>query len=71
MQRPLCCAQAPDIFTFVVFTCFAAIAGDIDAAASAAAIPILTIRFMKSSQIIPIVTIIRSRAKRTSAAPCR
>src|SRR5690348_16005 len=53
MQRPLCCAQAPDIFAFVAFACFAANAGDIDAVASAAAIPILTIHFMKTSQIIP------------------
>jgi len=53
MQRPLCCAQAPDIFVFDDFACFAAIAGDIDDAASAAAIATLTIHFMKASQTLP------------------
>jgi hypothetical protein len=48
MQRPLCCAQAPDIFVFATLACFAAIAGDIDAVASAAAIAILPIRFIKA-----------------------
>jgi hypothetical protein len=47
MQRPLCCAQAPDIFAFGVFACFAAIAGEIDTAARAVAIAALTIHFME------------------------
>jgi hypothetical protein len=47
MQRPLCCAQAPDIVAFVAFACFAAIAGDVDAAARAAAIAILTTNLME------------------------
>jgi hypothetical protein len=35
-QRPFCCAQAPDIVAFVAFACFAANAGDVNAAARAA-----------------------------------
>jgi mannose/cellobiose epimerase-like protein (N-acyl-D-glucosamine 2-epimerase family) len=48
-QRPLCCAQAPDIFALVAFACFAAMAGDADAAARTAAIVILTTHFMDAS----------------------
>ncbi len=48
MHRPLCCAQAPDICGFVSLACFAAMAGDIDAAAKTAAIVILTINFTES-----------------------
>jgi len=46
MQRPLCCAQAPDI-VFAGFACFAAIAGDTDAAARTAAIVVLTTHLME------------------------
>jgi hypothetical protein len=46
MQRPLGCAQAPDIFGFGSFACFAAMAEDIDAPARAAATAMLTNRLM-------------------------
>jgi hypothetical protein len=46
-QRPLGCAQAPDIFGFGDFACFAAMAGHVDAAARTAAIAILTTNLME------------------------
>jgi hypothetical protein len=47
IQRPLGCAQAPDIFGFGDFPCFAAMAGHVDAAARTAAIAILTTNLME------------------------
>jgi hypothetical protein len=46
MQRPPCCAQAPDIAP-AGFACFAAMAGDIDAAARTVAIVIPTTHLME------------------------
>jgi len=49
MQRPLCCTQAPDI-AFAGFACFAALEGDIDAAARTAATVIPTTHLMEGSR---------------------
>src|SRR5215472_16791320 len=65
MQRPLCCAQAPDIFAFGAFACFASAAGEIDTAARAVAIVALTIHFMEGPLRSHSPKTSQNRAERT------